>query len=218
MFAGVAKHYDFFNHLFTLGLDVWWRRKLVQSVKKHHCKCILDLATGSGDIASLLKKQRIDVFASDFCYPMLRQAQFKSVNDLICSDASFLPFKRNSFDGVTIGFGFRNFVNRDSCLKEIFRVLKTEGKIFILEFSQPHQIISFLYFWYLKNIMPFFTQILSKQGQAYQYLGKSIQEFPNQETLKNILEQHGFKNVFYSNLIFGIVAIHIGTKPNHSEL
>lgn len=217
LFSRIAPVYDFFNHFFTLGIDCYWRRRLVGKVLRTKPQTILDLATGSGDVALLFQKNGVDVIGADFCLPLLLRASTKGVHRLTAADAANLPFPDNSFDAVTIAFGFRNFIDRTTALAELHRVIKTGGNLHILEFSHPHRFIRGTYFWYLGKIMPsivklFCGQKVSDSKSAYLHLFSSVELFPDQEAFSQMLREAKFQNVSYVNLTLGIAAIHSSEK------
>lgn len=213
MFKRIAGKYDFFNRFFSLGLEIWWRRVLLQKVLKGNFKTILDLATGTGKISIPLQKKGMEVTGVDFCAEMLEIAEKKGLKNIVQADITKLPFPDDSFDAATIGFAMRNLEEkRLEALKEIRRVLKPEGKLFVLEFSKPHAFIRPLFYFYIKHIMPWVVYVLTRQKNAYDYLASSVEAFLNQEEFKKLMEEAGFQNVEYENLSMGTVAIHWGQK------
>lgn len=214
MFARISKPYDFLNRFFSLGIDQWWRFQLIRSVTQKKAQHVLDLATGSGDVALQLQKAGLSPIGLDFCFPMLKQAQTKAPTplDLVTADALNLPFSDNTFDAITVAFGFRNFENKKEGLQEIIRVLKPGGSLHLLEFSQPYFWFRPFYFFYLKNIMPLIARIFSKDFAAYLYLGATIEAFPSAPDIGNSLQNSGFKSISWKRMTFGIVALHIAHK------
>lgn len=212
MFGLISGKYDFFNHFFSLGFDLWWRRCLISETLKYRPEYILDLATGSGDVALAFQSKGVKVMGADFCVPMLELARKKGVLELKKANALNLPFADHSFNAVTIAFGFRNFTDLPRALAEIYRVLKPEGYLHILEFSHPYWWLRPFYYIYLKYIMPLLTQFFTGQGDAYSYLNDSIRGFLQQEELCTMLEKSGFKNPYFKNINFGIVALHSARK------
>jgi len=217
LFSRIAPVYDFFNHFFTLGIDLYWRRRFVQKVLREKPVRILDLATGSGDVALLLQRRGADVIGADFCLPLLLRASAKGVHHLVAADATQLPFPDNTFDAVTIAFGFRNFLDRTTTLRELHRVLKPCGMLHILEFSHPHPMIRGIYFWYLGKVMPhivkfFCGESIAGSKSAYQHLCSSVELFPAQPALAAMFQKANFQNVTWENLSLDIVAIHSGSK------
>ncbi len=222
MFGQIATRYDFANHLLSGGFDYYWRYKLVSFVKKHNPSCIVDLATGSGDVAFALKKalgKKTQVIGLDFCRPMLELAQSKKAKynygkDLIFDygDCLELPLADQSVDVLTIAFGFRNLQDRHKGLEEMYRVLKRGGALFILEFTQPIFCFRTLYYFYLKNILPRLANLITGRQDAYNYLADSIKKFPNKETLKIEISKVGFTHIEAYSMTASIVAIHSAIK------
>ena len=224
MFAGIAGRYDAANHLLSGGVDFYWRRVLTQMVKACNPKDVVDLATGSGDVAFKLRDcigTEIPVTGLDFCEPMLKEARAKRAAKACYSDIAFefgdcmeLPLDDNSVDAVTISFGVRNFENRLRGLKEILRVLRPGGSLFILEFSQPDKWFSPIYYFYLKFILPSVAAIATGDKSAYDYLAGTIEDFPSKEALTKQLTQAGYESVKATGLTFSIVAIHKAQKSS----
>lgn len=213
LFSRIAPVYDLFNRLFSLGLDVSWRKHLVEQILSHQPQDVLDLATGSGDVALLLQKNKLNVMGADFCPPLLQKASQRGVKKLLTADALQIPLADSTVDAVTTAFGFRNFTDRTRALKEIQRVLRPGGWLHILEFSHPTGIFRRPYFFYLGTVMPRVTKIFCGESSAYHYLSTSILEFPDQQALVSLLENTGFRDVRFQNWTAGIVAIHSAQKP-----
>jgi len=212
MFGRVAPRYDLLNHLLAGGLDFHWRRRLVQAVAAQRPARVLDLATGSGDVLLALRGAgafREHAAGADFCLPMLRQARAKGAPNLLAADALRLPFADAAYDAVTIAFGLRNFADRAAGLREMRRVLRPGGHLYILEFSHPAPAFAGLYFWYLRHLMPWYARLFTSEEGAYRYLGQSIRAFPAQAELAGMLRAAGFTGVRWKNLSLGIVALHI---------
>lgn len=218
MFGRIAGPYDFLNRFFSLGIDLWWRHCLVSAVIKqseiHNLKStmVLDLATGSGDVARMLIQKGLKVVGSDFCLPMLDQARKKGVPVLVAGDALHLPFADNSFAAATVAFGLRNFGDRPAAMKEILRTLQPGASLHILEFTRPQKWFCGFYFFYLKHIMPRMASIFCRDPQAYAYLASTVEHFPRVEHIAGELQKSGFDDIRWKTLTFGIVAIHSGTK------
>lgn len=218
MFSQIADRYDCANHLLSAGIDYYWRQKLVSLVKAQNPKFVVDLATGSGDVAFALKKalgKETKVMGLDFCPPMLAKAELKKKNRPYANDLLFqfgdcmaLPLEDASVDVLTIAFGFRNFSDRQRGLKEMKRVLKPGGTLFILEFSQPAQWFRPFYYFYLKKILPSIASLITRRPQAYDYLVGSIEQFPEKDVLISEINNSGFKNVQAIAMTVGIVRIH----------
>ena len=212
MFGRVAAHYDLMNTVMAGGTDLYWKRKLVQSVRAQLPARVLDLATGSGDVLLALERGKAyteRAIGADFCLPMLRQAQAKHARNLLVGDGLQLPFADATFDAVTISWGLRNFADRLAGLREMRRVLRPGGCAYVLEFSHPAPWLAPLYFWYLRQIMPRYAQFLTPERGAYEYLGESIRAFPSQTALATMMTEAGFASATWTNLTFGIAALHI---------
>lgn len=222
-FTRVAHRYDLANHLLSGGIDYHWRRKLVLLAKSQSCSNILDLATGSGDVAFALQgglPSTVKITGLDFCEPMLKQARLKRDRLGLDSkqyvfmegDCLDLPFEDRSFDLVTISFGLRNLADRKKGLSEIYRVLKPNGRLIVLEFTQPYRWFAPFYYFYLRLLLPWFARLVTGDRDAYLYLGTSIANFPNRPELIMELKEVGFQKVRQQALTFSIVALHQGKK------
>jgi len=222
MFSRIAARYDLANKLLSAGTDIWWRQKLVRAVHDTHPAAILDLATGSGDVAFALADglpQNVRIIGMDFCQPMLDEAVKKqSLNerwatiDFRQGDGLALPLPDQSADAATISFGLRNMADRQLCLKELRRILRPGGKLFVLEFSQPVWWFKPFYYTYLKFILPTFAGLVTGDKSAYEYLCGSIEEFPDRDALSIEIREAGFSSVSAKPLTFGIVALHAAAR------
>ncbi|MDK2921009.1 MAG: demethylmenaquinone methyltransferase / 2-methoxy-6-polyprenyl,4-benzoquinol methylase [Desulfonauticus sp.] len=220
LFASIATNYDFLNHFLSLGVDFYWRRRLVQSIDPFPGMRVLDLACGTYDVGLALvnKEARIRVMGVDYTFQMLVAGKKKlsKVGRKICplqGDGRFLPFKDNSFDVVSIAFGIRNINPRERAYKEILRVLKPGGRFFILEFGSGRQRIwKGLYNFYLTKILPLIGGFFSQDRPAYEYLARTVKEFPLASDLARELKLAGFGKIDYFPLTSGIVYIHKGEK------
>ena len=222
MFAGIARRYDRANHLLSGGVDFYWRRVLTRKVRDVRPAAVLDLATGSGDVAFKLRERlgpQVAITGMDFCEPMLDEARRKrdtreadATIEFTFGDCMALPLEDASFDAVTIAFGVRNFEDRQRGLREIQRVLKPGGRLFVLEFSQPARWFRPLYYLYLKYILPRLAALATGDKGAYDYLAGSIENFPSKERLTAQLREAGFETVDAAGLTFSIVAIHTARK------
>ena len=220
MFGRIAGGYDRANRVLSGGIDLWWRRKLVQAVVRSNPKEVLDLATGSGDVAFALAAKlgpETRITGMDFCIPMLDVARAKqsslsthrSVNiSFIPGDGLALPCPDKIFDAVTISFGLRNMADRHKSLSEMHRVLRPGGKMFILEFSQPVKWFAPLYYFYLLRVSPWLAGLITGDRAAYSYLGTSIEAFPDCSGLSDEIRRAGFTDVKAKRMTFGIVALH----------
>lgn len=222
MFSGIAAKYDFLNHFLSANIDKQWRRlvsKRLKSVLDDKNALVLDVACGTGDLSlELQKKAQARIFGTDFCRPMLKIAFEKNnVSEIkipyLEADGMNLSFADETFDAVTIAFGLRNFSNWQNGLIELRRVLKTGGKLAILEFSAP-RVPGFrqLFQFYFSTILPRIGGAVSGSRGAYEYLPDSVSRFPDQKNLAKMMEETGFEAVEYKNLTGGIAALHIGTK------
>ena len=222
-FSNVASRYDLSNHVLSGGVDFLWRAKLVQWASSSQTGIILDMATGSGDVAFALRRglpAESEIVGADFCPPMLDQAREKcrrmgldpQSNQFLEEDCLSLSFDDNSFDLVTIAFGLRNLSDRSLGLKEMRRVLKPGGKLIVLEFSQPYYWFRPFYYLYLRGVLPWLGWIMTGDRNAYLYLGSSISSFPTRDELSDELEEAGFSDLRALPMTFSIVALHEGTK------
>ena len=218
MFARIAGRYDIANHLLSGGIDYWWRQRLVRAVFDSHAASVLDLATGSGDVVFALAEglaPRVTLLGMDFCQPMLDEAVKKRDEnhrwthiEFRLGDGMALPLPDASFEAITISFGLRNMVNRAKALQEMRRVLKPDGRLFILEFSQPMVWFRPFYYTYLKYVLPTVAGIITGDRSAYEYLCGSIEQYPDRIAMSEEIRQAGFNSVRALPLSFGIVALH----------
>ena len=218
MFARIAGRYDIANHLLSGGIDYWWRQRLVRAVYDSHAASVLDLATGSGDVVFALADglaPRVTLLGMDFCQPMLDEAVKKREEnhrwthiEFRLGDGMALPLPDASFEAITISFGLRNMVNRAKALQEMRRVLKPDGRLFILEFSQPMVWFRPFYYTYLKCVLPTVAGIITGDRSAYEYLCGSIEQYPDRIAMSEEIRQAGFNSVRALPLSFGIVALH----------
>lgn len=198
LFNDLSPNYDRLNRLFSLGMDVGWRKQLVAAVTRPNPAKILDLACGSGDVAGMLRTTlpRARIVGLDFSRPLLTQAKSRGLTELTEADAMKLPFADGSFDAVTIAFGLRNFPHRNSGLREIARVLKPGAVFGLLEFSPPPLPWKIFWNFYLNHLMPLAAQVLAKQGDSFRYLARSVAEFPSPSALHHELASAGLKLLF----------------------
>jgi demethylmenaquinone methyltransferase/2-methoxy-6-polyprenyl-1,4-benzoquinol methylase len=212
LFNEIAGSYDFLNRFFSFGIDLYWRKILLNQVLQYQPHVVLDLATGSGDVALALQNKGVQVVGMDFSEKLLGIAMQRGLKETLLGDVHQLPFTDQSFDAVTVAFGYRNFSDRAKVQAEVFRVLKRGGRFYILEFSQPYFWFKPFYFIYLRYLMPTIAGWFTGRKEAYVYLNDSIRDFPNVELLKEQMQKAGWSEVKATRLTFGIVAIHEGVK------
>ena len=221
MFDTISKEYDSLNRVISFGIDIKWRKKVVDIVAQHQPKNILDIATGTGDLAiSLSKTSASEIVGLDISEGMLEvgrqkisQKQLNSKIKMIVGDSENLPFDDDTFDAITVAFGVRNFENLEKGLAEIHRVLKPKGVFVILETSVPTKIVYKQgYSFYTKYILPTIGKVFSKDQSAYSYLCESASKFPYGEELNNILRQIGFNSVKDLPQTFGVATIYQASK------
>ena len=214
MFDDVAHRYDFLNDLLSLGRTKAWRRVVTAIISPKPGMKILDIAAGTGSSSKPLVDKGADVIALDFSEGMLAAGR-KRHKDIKFQqgDALNLPFKENTFDVTTISFGLRNTSDTTAALKDALRVTKKSGRIVVCEFSHPtNKLFRFIYLKYLMRALPVIAKRISKNPAAYIYLAESIQAWPNQSSLAQVMRQAGWETVSWQDLTFGIVAVHIGYK------
>lgn len=217
MFAKIAPRYDLLNHVLSANIDKRWRRRVVarlQTLLVNQGR-VLDVGCGTGDLSILLfEKTGAQVTGIDFCGPMLKLAQEKAPQlQFIEGDALSLPFAEASFDGLTIGFALRNLADVERGLRELLRVLKPNGHVAILEFSQPvNPVFGSLVRFYYWRLLPWLGGLVSGSRGAYEYLPDSISKFPNQEMLAAMMRSAGFADVRFENLCGGVAALHLGRR------
>lgn len=221
MFDSIAFRYDFMNHFLSGGIDVIWRKKAIKELSSLMPKTVLDVATGTGDVAILTYKYLAPekITGIDISSGMLELGRGKVEKlmlsdriELLQGDSETMAFPDNHFDAITVAFGVRNFENLTRGLAEMYRVLKPGGKIVILEFSKPGRALQGLYNLYMKIITPAIGRIVSKNRDAYQYLNDSVQAFPEGKHFLSILGQSGFNRTYLKRLSFGISTIYCGSK------
>ncbi len=228
MFNNIAPSYDLLNHLLSLNIDRYWRWRTTRLVPPQGESPILDLCTGTGDLALAYDRaagKRVPVVGADFCHEMLLRAeaktQRKEAQDRIRyleADAQHLPFPDNHFQIATVAFGLRNVTDTDRGIAEMVRVTKPGGRVAILEFSQiQNPVLGGLYRCYFRYVLPWIGQTISRsKDNAYRYLPASVQEFPDGEALAERLRRHGLRDVRWHPLTFGIATLYVGVKDGSS--
>lgn len=223
MFGEVAPRYDMANRVLSGGIDLWWRHRLVRIARRRHPKSVVDLATGSGDVAFALRRgldPEVRIEGMDFCLPMLDKARERAARRPQFADLKFsagdcldLPFPEQYCDLATISFGLRNLEDRARGLAEMRRILRPGGALLVLEFSQPWSGLRPVYGAYLRHILPVLAGWLTGRREAYDYLADSIEAFPNAEALDEELLASGFGPVRHIRMTGGIVALHEAEVP-----
>lgn len=222
-FASVTTRYDLLNSLLSLGIDKSWRTRTARSLQAMPPGPVLDLCAGTLPLSLVInKKTGRQVWALDFCMDMLtygkgriKNTKYEKAIRLIQGDAEAIPARSGSFSGVTIAFGLRNLADRKKGLMEMFRVLKPGGILAVLEFSRPTmKVFSTLYFIYLENILPTIGGMVSGDKEAYQYLARSIKEFPPPREIARQMTDTGFSHVRFAPLTMGIVHLYVGIRPS----
>ena len=221
MFDTISSKYDNLNRVISFGVDVKWRKKILKMVAEKNPASILDIATGTGDMAILLSQTNADkIIGLDISAGMLEVGKQKIAQknlshkiEMVLGDSEKIPFEDNSFDAITVGFGIRNFEDLEKGLSEILRVLKPNGIFVILETSVPEKFpFKQGYKFYTKNILPIIGKLFSKDKVAYQYLSDSASIFPYGEKLNNILQKIGFIEVKHLPQTFGVATIYSASK------
>lgn len=222
MFGTIAPRYDFLNRLLSFGIDRRWRRAAVRLVKVNEGGRVLDVATGTGDVALEIARTTppsVKITGADFSAEMVQLGEQKVASSPYASRIDFkvapcedLPFPSDTFDSITIAFGIRNVVDRRLGLAEMWRVLKPGGRMIILEFSTPRSaLFRNLYYFYFRRVLPMIGGLFSKYN-AYKYLPDSVLEFPSCEAFCEMMAGIGLKNVHCQTLTFGIASIYTGSK------
>jgi demethylmenaquinone methyltransferase/2-methoxy-6-polyprenyl-1,4-benzoquinol methylase len=221
MFDTISKNYDGLNRIISLGIDIKWRKEVVEIVGKNNPKQILDIATGTGDLALMMSKLAPErIVGLDISEGMLEVGKQKiakaSLSDkieMIVGDSEEMPFSDHTFDAITVSFGVRNFANLDKGIKEIARVLKPTGVLVILETSNPTKFpFKQGYKLYTNLFLPIVGKLFSKDKVAYSYLSESANSFPFGSAFNNILEKNGFKHTEHKPVTFGVATIYTARK------
>lgn len=222
IFNTITPHYDLLNRIMSARRDVYWRRFAVNRLP-NEVKKVLDVATGTGDLAIEIASQRpqVEVIGADFVEKMMRIAEAKTTEkglntriNYVAGDATRLPFADNEFDSATIAFGLRNIPDRLAAIKEIARVIKPGGKLIVLEMTFPENLKLRRFFtWYLNKMIPILGGVISGNPKAYRYLPDSIQDFLSPAQLTGLFQQAGLHSVKTFPLTFGLTYVHEGQIP-----
>ncbi|WP_430451869.1 bifunctional demethylmenaquinone methyltransferase/2-methoxy-6-polyprenyl-1,4-benzoquinol methylase UbiE [Rhodopirellula europaea] len=241
MFRQIAPRYDVMNHLLSLNIDKWWRRKAVQTLKIQGDDPILDLCCGTGDLAIAIADAAgpdVQVIGSDFCHAMLEIARVKEAKrtrdtaggsgrhtiPFLEADSMALPFDDDSFQCVTVAFGLRNIADTDQGLSEMARVCKPGGQVLVLEFSQPTlPVLKQAYNFYFRHVLPRIGQWMARNDKsAYEYLPESVGKFSCGDALAGRMRDVGLQHVTFRPLTLGVATIYVGEKPggktDHAEM
>lgn len=222
MFNTIAKHYDFINRLLTAGVDVSWRKKAIAQLKDIKPKTVLDVATGTADVALMTYRMLHpeSITGIDISEGMLALGRKKIAKqhlekqiELVTGDSENIAYPDNFFNAVTVAFGVRNFQNLEQGLREMRRVLKPGGKLVVLEFSRPKQkLLKSLCQFYMKVVAPKAGSMFAGNKDAYEYLNYSVLAFPEREAFTEVMKQTGYKSIYYKPLSFGICCVYCGSK------
>jgi demethylmenaquinone methyltransferase/2-methoxy-6-polyprenyl-1,4-benzoquinol methylase len=221
MFDNIAYRYDFLNRFLSCGIDIVWRKKMLAELKPLAPRTMLDVATGTGDVAIMASRMLnpekiigIDISEGmlEFGRKKITKLLLNNKIELLKGDSEAINSPDNAFDAVTVAFGVRNFENLEKGLSEILRVLRPGGKLVVLEFSKPAGSFRWIYNLYMNNLAPFFGKLFCKDKEAYQYLHSSVKAFPEGKTFLHILQQVGFKETTLNRLSLGICTIYCGRK------
>jgi demethylmenaquinone methyltransferase/2-methoxy-6-polyprenyl-1,4-benzoquinol methylase len=222
VFSSVASKYDVMNDVMSFGVHRLWKKIAMGHTGLKKGQRALDVAGGTGDLTVYLSKQvgsTGEVVISDINPDMLEQGRKRLIDKGIAGNITFveanaedLPFEENYFDCITIAFGLRNVTHKDKALASMFRVLKPGGRLLILEFSKPVSGLDRIYDFYSFNILPAMGKLIANDADSYRYLAESIRMHPDQDTLKNMMEQAGFERCTFHNMTGGVVALHKGFK------
>lgn len=209
-FSKIADRYVITNHILSLGTDILWRKRVGQIIMEWSPSKLLDVATGTGDLA--LEIQRVcpdtDIMASDFCPEMLAHATSRGIKKTMVVDAMNMPFEDDSCDVLTVAFGLRNMADYPAALSEMRRVIRPGGHLLILDFSKPKGLLAKPYDFYLNVVLPKIAGALTGQGGAYQYLAGSIGDFPSGDNMCSLITKQGYKDVRSEPLSGGIASIY----------
>lgn len=213
-FARIADRYVLTNHVLSCGMDLWWRHVVSRRIRGWQPERLLDVASGTGDLALKLQQTCPDceIIASDFCPEMLAHASNRGVKQTLVADALALPFPDGGFDVVTVAFGLRNMEDYPKAITEMRRVIKPGGHLVILDFSLPTGLMRGPYRFYLHRILPRLAGWLTREQDAYEYLGGSIEAFPSGTAMTDLLTTCGFRETTATPLTLGVVSCYVGRR------
>lgn len=214
-FSSIASRYVLTNHVLSMGIDILWRRRVARIVRDSGARRVLDVATGSGDLALTVRDRvpGIRVTGADFCAPMLEEARKRGLDDLIVCDGLRLPFPDETFDALTIGYGLRNMADWAGALREFSRVLKPGGQLVILDFSLPRSpALRGPYRFYLHRILPRIAGALTGNTEVYAYLGDSIERFPSGPAMVDLIGGNGFSRARWEPQCWGISSVYAAIR------
>ncbi len=216
IFDSIAHRYDLLNHLLSVGIDFYWRKKALKLTGINSNTVLLDVACGTGDFSKAAMKFGVkSIYGADLSHNMLKLSNRKipSLNGLVQSVGEALPFKSNSFTNITVAFGVRNFYDISEAFSSFYNVLSTGGKVTVLEFRLPtNKIIKAIYLFYFNKVLPLIGKLISKDKEAYKYLPESVHEFDTKIDLVELLQKANFTEVKKHSLTFGIVQVVIASK------
>ena len=209
-FSRIADRYVLTNHVLSLGTDILWRKKVGRIVAAWKPERILDVATGTGDLALEMQRRcpTAQVTGSDFCPEMLAYAAEDGVKETVVADALNMPFADDTYDVLTVAFGLRNMASWPDALKEMHRVIKPGGHLLVLDFSLPTGVFRKPYRFYLNKVLPKIAGLLTGEGDAYEYLAGTIEEFPSGPEMIELIEENGFRNGEAKLLSFGVASVY----------
>lgn len=209
-FSSIAARYVTANHLLSMGADILWRARAIEKIAEWHPRRLLDIATGTGDLALAVQRAlpETEVLGTDFCRPMLDVAVRRGLNHVLEADAMHLPLPDASFDVATVAFGLRNMADYEQALREFRRILIPGGHLLVLDFSMPTGLLACPYRLYLHHVLPRVAGFITGNSAAYDYLGESIESFPRNTSFLNLLERCGYSMPTCLPLLSGIASIY----------
>lgn len=209
-FSSIAARYVTANHLLSMGADILWRARAIEKIAEWHPRRLLDIATGTGDLALAVQRAlpETEVVGTDFCRPMLEVAVKRGLNQVFEADAMNLPLPDASFDVATVAFGLRNMADYEQALREFRRILIPGGHLLVLDFSMPTGMLAGPYRFYLHHILPRIAAFITGNGAAYDYLGESIEVFPRDNAFLKLMTQCGYSMTTQLPLLSGIASIY----------